>query len=80
MVDDHTDETFPNMMGVLQAFQYGLASYRNARFDQAIKAFGDGLILNPADAATKLYIERCRPLKDHPPGDHWDGGWVMKTK
>ena len=80
VVDYHTDETFPNMMGVLQAFQYGLTSYRNAQFDQAIKAFGEGLILNPNDAATKLYIERCHYLKDHPPGDAWDGVWVMKTK
>jgi len=80
VVDYHTDETFPNMMGVLQAFQYGLTSYRNAQFDQAIKAFGEGLILNPNDTATKLYIERCHYLKDHHPGDNWDGVWVMKTK
>jgi adenylate cyclase len=80
VVDYHTDDTFPNMMGVLQAFQYGLTSYRNAQFDQAIKAFGEGLILNPNDAATKLYVERCQYLKDHPPGDNWDGVWVMKTK
>lgn len=80
VVDYHTDETFPNLMGVLQAFQYGLKSYRDGQFDQAIKAFGEGLILNPNDAATKLYIERCHYLKDHPPGDDWDGVWVMKTK
>jgi adenylate cyclase len=80
VVDYHTEETFPNMMGVLQAFQYGLSSYRAAQFDQAIKAFGEGLILNPSDAATKLYIDRCHYLKDHPPGDNWDGVWVMKTK
>jgi adenylate cyclase len=80
VVDYHTDETFPNMMGVLQAFQYGLSSYRNAQFDQAIKAFGEGLILNPNDAATKLYVDRCSYLKDHPPEDNWDGVWVMKTK
>ena len=80
VVDYHTEETFPNMMGVLQAFQYGLTSYRNGQFDQAIKAFGEGLILNPNDAATKLYIERCHYLQDHHPGDHWDGVWVMKTK
>src|SRR6202000_1153039 len=59
VVDYHTDETFPNMMGVLQAFQYGLKSYRDGLFDQAIKAFGEGLVLNPNDAATQLYIERC---------------------
>jgi adenylate cyclase len=80
VVDYHTDETFPNMMHVLQAFQYGLKSYRDGQFDQAIKAFGEGLALNPNDMATKLYIDRCHYLKDHHPGDNWDGVWVMKTK
>jgi adenylate cyclase len=77
---DRVDETFPNMMHVLQAFQYGLKSYRDGQFDQAIKAFGEGLALNPNDMATKLYIDRCHYLKDHHPGDNWDGVWVMKTK
>ena len=80
IVDYHTDETFPNMMGVLQAFQYGLKSYRDGQFDQALKAFGEGFALNPGDAATRLYMQRCEHLKEHPPGDNWDGVWVMKTK
>ena len=36
--------------------------------------------LNPGDTPSQLYIERCHYLKDHPPGDKWDGVWVMKTK
>jgi adenylate cyclase len=80
IVDYHTDETFPNMMGVLQAFQYGLKSYRAGQFDQALKAFGEGLELNPGDAATRLYMQRCEYLKENHPGDNWDGVWVMKTK
>ena len=80
LVDYHTDETFPNMMGVLQAFQYGLKAYRDGRFDQALKAFGEAHGLNSADAATQMYIERCRHLQADPPGDDWDGVWVMKSK
>lgn len=80
VVDYHTDETFPNMMGVLQAFQYGLKSYRDGKFDQALKSFGEGLALNPGDAATRLYMQRCEYLKENHPGDNWDGVWVMKTK
>jgi adenylate cyclase len=80
VVDYHTDETFPNMMGVLQAFQYGLKSYRDGQFDQALKAFAEGANLNPGDAATRMYMQRCDYLKEHPPGDAWDGVWVMKTK
>jgi len=80
LVDYHTDESFPNMMGVLQAFQYGLKSYRDGRFDQALKAFDEAHGLYPQDAATNLYIERCKLLQADPPGDDWDGVWVMKTK
>ena len=66
VVDYHTDETFPNMMAVLQAFQYGLKSYRDGQFDQAIKAFGEGLVLNPNDAATPA-LYRTLPLSQGSP-------------
>jgi adenylate cyclase len=80
VVDYHTDETFPNMMGVLQAFQYGLKAYRDGQFDQAVKAFEEAIGLNPGDYASKMYLDRCVYLKEHHPGDNWDGVWVMKTK
>ena len=80
MVDFHTDESFPNMMGVLQAFQYGLRAYREGRFDQALRAFHEAVGLNPGDAASKMYVERCEHLLTYPPGDEWDGVWVMKSK
>ena len=79
-LDYHTDETFPNMMGVLQAFQYGLKAYREGAFEQALKAFNEALGLNPRDGATKMYIERCQQLLLSPPGDGWEGVWVMKSK
>ena len=80
VVDYHTDETFPNMMGVLQAFQYGLKAYRHGNFSDARRAFNDGLALNPNDGASKMYIERCDYLEANPPGDNWDGVWVMDSK
>ncbi len=80
VVDYHNDETFPNLMGVLQAFQYGLKAYRDGQFDQALKACDEGIGLNPADYATKMYIERCQHLLANPPGDAWNGVWVMKSK
>jgi hypothetical protein len=27
-----------------------------------------------------LYIERCRHLSRHPPGDSWNGVWIMTHK
>jgi len=80
IVDYHTDDTFPNMMEVLQAFHYGLKAYREGHFEQALKGFQDGQSRHPNDAATRMYIERCQHLIAEPPGQDWDGVWVMKSK
>jgi len=80
MLDFHTDETFPNMGEVMQAFQYGLKAYRDGRFDQALRSFHDAVRANGNDFPSKMYIERCEHLLAYPPGDDWDGVWVMKSK
>ncbi len=80
IVDYHTDESFPNLMAVLSAFKFGLKCYREARWDEAIKAFGEALGMNPDDYPSKLYVERCEYLKKTPPGEGWNGVWVMDSK
>ena len=80
ILDYHTDESFPNLMEALNQFKHGLAEYRKQRWDQAAGAFREALRLNPADKVSEMYIERCDYFKAHPPGDDWDGVWVMKSK
>ena len=80
ILDWHTDESFPKMAAVLHAFSFGLQAYRAAKFDEALHAFEDALGLHPGDAAAKMYVERCKVLRADPPGDEWDGVWVMKSK
>jgi len=79
VLDYHTDETFPNLMGVLNQFQSGLERYRAGAWDEAIEAFQVGLVLNPEDRILQIYIERCERLKIDPPDD-WNGVWVMTSK
>jgi len=79
VLDYHTDETFPNLMGVLNQFQSGLERYRAGAWDEAIEAFQVGLVLNPEDQILQIYIERCERLKIDPPDD-WNGVWVMTSK
>jgi adenylate cyclase len=79
VLDYHTDETFPNLMGVLNQFQSGLERYRAGAWDEAIEAFQVGLVLNPEDRISQIYIERCERLKIDPPDD-WNGVWVMTSK
>lgn len=80
IVDFHSEETFPNMMDVLNHFKFGLQCYRSRKFDDAIRAFKEALALNPNDYPPKMYIDRCELLKQTPPPDDWDGVWVMKSK
>ena len=80
ILDYHEEETFPNVMEVLNHFKSGLQYYRAGKWDDAISAFGEALKLNEDDKLTQIYIERCEHLKADPPGDDWNGIWVMKDK
>ncbi|MBF0131189.1 MAG: GAF domain-containing protein [Magnetococcales bacterium] len=80
VLDYHTDESFPNLMEVVNYFKDGLGHYQGGRFDKAIRGFQEALKLNPADALSALYIQRCETLQTHPPEGPWDGVYVMKSK
>jgi adenylate cyclase len=80
VLDHHTDETFPNIMDVVSYFNEGMQHYRAARFEKAIGQFSKALGCNPNDKLSALYIERCRHLSRHPPGDSWNGVWIMTHK
>ena len=80
VLDYHTDETFPNLMNVVNQFKDGVEKYRGGKWDAAISAFREALRLNPADKLSEIYIERCEKLKLDPPQGEWDGVWVMEKK
>jgi len=80
VLDYHTEETFPNLMEAVSYFKGGLAHYRKQRWDRATEAFQEALAIQPADKLAQMYVDRCSHLKADPPGEDWDGVWVMKTK
>lgn len=80
VLDYHTEETFPNLMDVVNQFKDGIAKYRGGKWDAAINAFRAALQLNPNDKLSEIYIERCEKLKLDPPQGEWDGVWVMEEK
>jgi adenylate cyclase len=80
VLDYHTDETFPNLMEAVSFFKGALAYYRKAEWDKATAAFREALALNSHDKLAQIYVERCETMKEHPPGDDWDGVYVMKSK
>jgi adenylate cyclase len=80
VLDFHTKKSFPNLMEVAGHFEEGRDKYKAGTFDAAIKSFKSALKLNPDDKLSKLYIERCRHMKENPPKGEWNGVWVMTSK
>ena len=65
---------------LLEGFGRGLALYREAKWDEAIAAFQGVLASRPDDYPSKMYVERCKNLKENPPAESWDGVFVMTKK
>ena len=80
VLDYHTEDTYPQLIDALGYFRDGLAKYRLGRWSEAEAFFSQVLSLNPADESAKLYVERCRYLAENPPGESWNGVWVMESK
>lgn len=79
VLDFHTQESFPNLMSVVNYFNEGVLHYRAAAWTKAIASFDAALRKNPNDKLSRIYIERCELLIEYPP-ENWDGIWVMTTK
>jgi adenylate cyclase len=80
ILDYHTDETFPHLRECLECFREGLMSYRRQHWDRAESAFLEALNHSPGDEPTRMYLQRIAQMRAHPPGDEWNGVWVMQTK
>ncbi len=79
VLDYHTDETFPNLMDVVNDFRDGISNYRRGAWDAAIGSFQRCLRAHPTDVLSATYVERCEQLRADPP-ETWDGIWVLTSK
>jgi len=71
-----SDHDTPEAHRLADAFADGLQYYRAQAWDQALEIFAR-LTDDPAAA---VFSDRCRTLKEQPPGEEWDGVWTMTTK
>jgi len=70
--DDHVE--------AIALFEKGLQLYRQQRWDEAIEVFQGVSDTKKGILSAEVYIERILDLKSNPPGEGWDGVYVMKTK
>ena len=80
ILDYHNEESFPHVTDVIDLFREGLSHYRRRAWREGAACFARALELNRNDPVSGLYLERCSIYQDAPPGDDWDGVWVMQTK
>jgi adenylate cyclase len=80
VLDYHTDESFPNLRECLECFKDGLGYYRRKQWDRAESALRGALEYNPNDEVAVKWIKRVEMMRANPPGEDWNGVWVMETK
>lgn len=79
VLDYHSEETFPNLMEVVNNFKAARQHYNKGDFDKAIGLFKECLKANADDKLAQIYIDRCEALMAEPPAE-WDGVYVMTSK
>ena len=80
VLDYHSEDTFANLMEVLNYFKDGVTKYRRKRWKKAIEAFQEALRLNEMDKISQIYIDRCQHYTENPPPEEWAGVWTMTSK
>ncbi|MCB1172010.1 MAG: tetratricopeptide repeat protein [Leptospiraceae bacterium] len=65
---------------LLELYNAALNLYKQRNFQAAKEQFQQCLQIIPEDGPAKLYLDRCDTYITHPPGDDWDGVFVMTTK
>lgn len=65
---------------LLPFYNQGFRLYHECRFAEAIEVFRQALQIEPDDAVSQLYIERCEGYQAEPPPSDWDGVFTMTSK
>jgi adenylate cyclase len=71
----HTEDTFPHMHEVLEAYNLGMAKQQAQDWSAAADAFAHALHLNPADKPSELMLERTRAAMRTPDAQGWGQIW-----
>lgn len=75
--DQSHPETIDKMLAL---YNEGLNAYREQKWKDGIRCFASAIAINFEDNPSITYLERCRFLRDNPPGKSWDGIFISVTK
>jgi len=73
-------ELSKEQLTIREYFIKGIELYWDRKWKEAIKQFELAISVNGQDPPSKVFIERCKIYTDNPPGDDWQGEFVMTTK
>jgi class 3 adenylate cyclase/tetratricopeptide (TPR) repeat protein len=83
------DELSQETQDCLDCFSQGIEKYLAQDWDTALQMFEKAKGMEPnkpgitpgvKDNPSMILIDRCQVMKENPPGDDWDGVYVMTTK
>ncbi|PIS27218.1 MAG: hypothetical protein COT43_11680 [Candidatus Marinimicrobia bacterium CG08_land_8_20_14_0_20_45_22] len=61
-------------------FTRGIELYWEQNWDSAIRNFKNAIAVTGTDAPSTIFIGRCEIFKKNPPGENWQGEFIMTTK
>ena len=68
-------------MDCIGLYELGMQAYFKQEQVKALSFFNQSLLYEPhALNPSQIFIKRCELMKAKPPGDDWDGVFVMKSK
>ena len=65
---------------MLEHFNDGYEKYHQMAWSAAVASFSQALDVNPGDPVSQLYLKRSQNYEAEPPGEDWDGVFVMTSK
>ncbi len=74
------DELTPKQDLLRTRYADGLAAYRSRQWEKARAALNAVLEVVPTDGPAMTLLRRIDDLRQHPPGDDWDGAWRLESK
>ncbi|MDR9418124.1 adenylate/guanylate cyclase domain-containing protein [Gracilimonas sp.] len=80
-IADLREDADDKLFECINFYEEGMELYFNQEWDEAISKFKKSAELERHEPnPSNIFIERCEMMKEDPPGDDWNGVFIMKSK